>query len=358
MLGEEWVFINPSTSSQSLTITSSNTATIVTIVPGSTIRVNALVASPSAPSDWVLNSLGNTVGPGSSVDNAIVRFDGTTGKLVQNSGVEIDDSGNIKMSYASGALGRVNYQAASGDKVFLLQTITSTNNYGIGVDSGNLVTLGSVSGADTWNVKAIQYASSGAVTLGPSGFSGTHTLNGGATVTGGTAANNTMYVASNVLRLRGGTSGLGFNNSSGTETGSVTDAGSWALGVTGSNTARLYLNPQTTLSRHTQLQCASAFSCSPSTTYTFQLPSTSHAGSMVLVQGYSSVDAGIAAVLCGFSNKALVLGVTSPGYVSETASPAANKIGVQYNSATGVLSVITGTGTIVEIGVSAISITL
>jgi hypothetical protein len=50
------------------------------------------------------------------------------------------------------------------------------------------------------------------------------------TATGGTAANNTMYVASNVLRLRGGTSGLGFNNSSGTETGAVTAAGAWTLG--------------------------------------------------------------------------------------------------------------------------------
>jgi hypothetical protein len=200
VLGEEWVFINPSTSSQSLTITSSNTATIVTIVPGSTIRVNALVASPSAPSDWVLNSLGNTVGPGSAVDNAIVRFDGTTGKLVQNSGVEVDDSGNIKMSYSSSALGRINYQAASGDKVFLLQTITSTNNYGIGVDSSNLVTFGSVSGADTWNVKAIQYASSGAVTLGPSSGPGaiTHTLNSAG---GGVPALMVNLVGSNECRI-------------------------------------------------------------------------------------------------------------------------------------------------------------
>jgi hypothetical protein len=130
-------------------------------------------------------------GPASSTDNALVRFDGTTGKLVQNSGVEVDDSGNIKMSYPSSALGRINYQAASGDKVFLLQTITSTNNYGIGVDSSNLVTFGSVSGADTWNVKAIQYASSGAVTLGPSGGSG---------------SNHTVYTSNTWFRTDGATS--------------------------------------------------------------------------------------------------------------------------------------------------------
>lgn len=38
---------------------------------------------------------GDFVGPASSTDNAIVRFDGTTGKLVQNSSVIIDDSGNV-----------------------------------------------------------------------------------------------------------------------------------------------------------------------------------------------------------------------------------------------------------------------
>jgi hypothetical protein len=38
---------------------------------------------------------GDFVGPASSTDNAIVRFDSTTGKLGQNSGVTIDDSNNI-----------------------------------------------------------------------------------------------------------------------------------------------------------------------------------------------------------------------------------------------------------------------
>ena len=95
---------------------------------------------------------GDVVGPASSTDNAIARFDGTTGKLVQNSGATINDSNNMS---------------------------------------------------------AASY-----------------------TATGGTAANNTMYVASNVLRFRGGTSGLGFNNSSGTEVASVTGAGAWTLGNT------------------------------------------------------------------------------------------------------------------------------
>jgi hypothetical protein len=38
---------------------------------------------------------GDVIGPGSATDNAIVRFDGTSGTLIQNSAVTIDDAGNI-----------------------------------------------------------------------------------------------------------------------------------------------------------------------------------------------------------------------------------------------------------------------
>ncbi|MCA8916134.1 MAG: hypothetical protein KDB90_12040, partial [Planctomycetes bacterium] len=39
---------------------------------------------------------GDVVGPGSATDNAIARYDLTSGKLIQNSGVLIDDSANVK----------------------------------------------------------------------------------------------------------------------------------------------------------------------------------------------------------------------------------------------------------------------
>lgn len=38
---------------------------------------------------------GDVTGAASSTDNAVVRFDGTTGKVIQNSVVTIDDSGNV-----------------------------------------------------------------------------------------------------------------------------------------------------------------------------------------------------------------------------------------------------------------------
>lgn len=47
---------------------------------------------------------GDVVGPGSSTDNAVVRFDGTTGKIIQNSVVTIDDSGNTTIPIAKSLL--------------------------------------------------------------------------------------------------------------------------------------------------------------------------------------------------------------------------------------------------------------
>jgi len=44
---------------------------------------------------WTSNGAGDVVGPSSATDNAIARFDTTTGKLIQNSAVTIDDAGNI-----------------------------------------------------------------------------------------------------------------------------------------------------------------------------------------------------------------------------------------------------------------------
>lgn len=46
---------------------------------------------------------GDTVGPSSSTDNAIVRFDSTTGKLIQNSAVTVSDAGAILQAATSNA---------------------------------------------------------------------------------------------------------------------------------------------------------------------------------------------------------------------------------------------------------------
>lgn len=47
---------------------------------------------------------GDLVGPASSTDNAIARFDGTTGKLVQNSAATISDAGVLTCAGVIGAM--------------------------------------------------------------------------------------------------------------------------------------------------------------------------------------------------------------------------------------------------------------
>jgi hypothetical protein len=51
----------------------------------------------------LIDAAGGVTGPGLSTDNAIARWDGTTGAVVQNSLATIDDSGNVNaVSYKAG----------------------------------------------------------------------------------------------------------------------------------------------------------------------------------------------------------------------------------------------------------------
>jgi hypothetical protein len=55
-----------------------------------------LSTNGSGSLSWITR--GDLSGPGSSTDNAIVRYDGTTGKLVQNSNALVYDGGNVELS--------------------------------------------------------------------------------------------------------------------------------------------------------------------------------------------------------------------------------------------------------------------
>jgi Pectate lyase superfamily protein len=57
-------------------------------------------AATKAYVDSTIGGAGNVVGPASATDNAIVRFDSTTGKLIQNSTVTIGDTGGITSTIA------------------------------------------------------------------------------------------------------------------------------------------------------------------------------------------------------------------------------------------------------------------
>lgn len=83
---------------------------------------------------WTTNAGGDVTGPASSTDNAVARFDGTTGKLIQNSITTIDDTGN-----ASGILSQ---QFSNGSAVTLaagkMWYDGSTGAWNLGMGNGNI----------------------------------------------------------------------------------------------------------------------------------------------------------------------------------------------------------------------------
>lgn len=83
-------------------------------------RVDITVNSTSSGS-------GDVVGPASSTDNAIVRFDGTTGKLIQNSDAILDDSENLTgIGNITGKAGGISVTGGTGASDIL--TLLSTSN--------------------------------------------------------------------------------------------------------------------------------------------------------------------------------------------------------------------------------------
>ncbi len=83
----------------------------------------ALITDGSGVLSWSTSASGDVYGPASATDNAVARFDLTTGKLIQNSVVTIDDTGNMAGvgTLSSGAItssaltsGRVPYAGTAG----------------------------------------------------------------------------------------------------------------------------------------------------------------------------------------------------------------------------------------------------
>ena len=83
---------------------------------------------------------GDVVGPSSATDNAIARYDSTTGKLIQNSVVTVSDAGQI-----AGATSILNTNYVDFDTTYAT-TLTEgqlgwdgNNTLGIGMAGGNVI---------------------------------------------------------------------------------------------------------------------------------------------------------------------------------------------------------------------------
>lgn len=158
--------------------------TITTIADGEFLKrsgTNILGASPGG------GGLGDVVGPASATDNAAVRFNTTTGKLVQNSNLTIpDDAATTEVGYLNIPQNSqsTNYTAVIGDRGWQLFHPASDNNprtftipanssvaFAIGtaitfVNKINTLTIAITSDTLTWS----EDGSTGSRSLAPNGM--------------------------------------------------------------------------------------------------------------------------------------------------------------------------------------------
>ncbi len=106
-------------------ILGNGTSTPSFVAPGSS--GNVLKSNGTTWVSGTVSGTGDVVGPASSTDNALVRFDSTTGKLIQNSVVIVNDSGDVTAtSLAASGTAYANYG------IYNDSTITSNGTNAIG----------------------------------------------------------------------------------------------------------------------------------------------------------------------------------------------------------------------------------
>ena len=153
--------IGPGTSKIYLVKNSSNGEIVVkaSATTGVTIPVNTEASVFWNGSDYEIVGM---QGPSSSTDNAVVRFDGTTGKVVQNSVVTIaDTTGDVAGVGALTASGNVTLSGGTANGVLYLNgSKVATSGSALTFDGTDLATTGSFSTGNAQNI-SLNASSSG-----------------------------------------------------------------------------------------------------------------------------------------------------------------------------------------------------
>ena len=127
-------------------------------------------------SGWT--ATGDVVGPASSTDNAICRFDATTGKLLQNSILVLDDGGGIDRTNA----GDLSIGATTATNVRIGKAGENTIVLGGAIIDGNIQTGGTIDKKNNGTALDIGSVNATAVNIGKAGAM--TTISGNLTITG------------------------------------------------------------------------------------------------------------------------------------------------------------------------------
>lgn len=168
-----------------------------------------------------LAGTGNMTGPASATNNSVVRFDGTTGALVKNSGVSLDDSNNLSgiallsatnsnfigtTDSSSTVTGSVVISGGVGiakklyvgnkttitgplgdDTLVLSNTSAAGNSFGLNITAGGNSSDYSILIKDRSSVQLFKQTGNGLLTMGSTATSQFHALNGQLRIIRGTS---------------------------------------------------------------------------------------------------------------------------------------------------------------------------
>lgn len=117
----------------------------------------------------LVNATSGVVGPGSSTDKAIARWNGTTGETIQNSAVTLSDGGNLAgvgtVSASSWIAPFVILNGAT-TATLTVATLTANRSYALPNQSGTIATLTDITIVNAESNSSITPVADGTYTVG------------------------------------------------------------------------------------------------------------------------------------------------------------------------------------------------
>lgn len=253
---------------------------------------------------------GDVSGPASSTDNAIARFDGTTGKLIQNSGMQVNDSGEVSVGVWKGTEIGISYGGTGAATAIqargnLLPSYTSNAGKVLAVNTGATdVEWVSAGGSGTVTSVALSMPSGFSVSGSPITAAGTLSVT--------TAINGVVY--GDGTGLAAATIGTGLSFSAGTlsNTSPMTYPGAGIAVSTGSAWTTSLTAPSGAIVGDTDTQTLTNKTISGSSNTLSNIGNASLTNSSVTVNG-TAISLGGSGTVTATATNALTIGTGLSG---------------------------------------------